>query len=225
MVSEPPVIVVGAGGHAVVVADALLASGRVVLGFVDRDSVKAGEVLFGLPVLGDETALDVRRAGNIELANGIGGSGRAASVLEGTLRRRVQSRLAAQGWDFASVRHPSAIVATSASLGPGTQILAGAVIQPCAQVHEGAIVNTRSVVEHHARVGAFAHIAPAAVLCGEVWVGDESHVGAGAVVRQGIRLASRVVVGAGSVVVRDVHSGLVAGVPARAVLHNARSAL
>lgn len=221
--SNDPVIVVGAGGHAAVVADALLAAGRTVLGFVDDDPAKSGTHVLGLPVLGGDATLDAHRGRGIELANGIGGAGTAAGVGQGTLRRRVQHRLSAAGWTFAAVRHPGAIVSPYAELGPSTQVLAGAVVQPCARVGDGAIVNTRAVVEHHAQVGAFAHIAPGAVLCGEVQVGEEAHVGAGAVVRQGIHLAARVVVAAGAAVTRDVHSGVVAGVPARALPHSPRA--
>ncbi len=220
--NQAPVIVVGAGGHAAVVADTLLAAGRTVLGFVDGDPTKHGTRVLGLPVLGDDAALDAHRGGGVELANGIGGPGSTPSVGQGTLRRRVQHRLSALGWTFVAVRHPGAIVSRFAVLGPSTQVLAGAVVQPCATVGDGAIVNTRAVVEHHAQVGAFAHIAPGAVLCGEVQVGEETHVGAGAVVRQGIHLAARVVVAAGAAVARDVHSGIVAGVPARALRHSAR---
>ena len=222
--SQAPVIVIGAGGHAVVVADALLAAGRTVLGFVDDDPAKAGSHVLGLPVLGNDAALKAHLGRGVELANGIGGPGTADSVSQGTLRRRVQHRLSALGWTFAAVRHPGAIVASSAELGASTQVFAGAVVQPFARIGDGAIVNTRAVIEHHARVGAFAHIAPGAVLCGEVRVGEEAHVGAGAVVRQGIDLAARVVVGAGAAVVRDVQSGMVAGVPARTLPRSPESA-
>ena len=221
--SLAPVIVVGAGGHAVVVADALIAAGRKVLGFVDGEPAKLGTRLLGLPVLGDDAALDAYRSAGIELANGLGGAGSLASVEQGTVRRRVQRRLSGAGWIFTDVRHPSATIAQSAELGAGVQVLAGAVVQPCARVGAGAIVNTRAVVEHHAQVGDFAHIAPGAVLCGNVQVGEETHVGAGAVVRQGIQLAARIVVAAGAAVTRDVLSGVVAGVPARALPHSMRT--
>jgi UDP-3-O-[3-hydroxymyristoyl] glucosamine N-acyltransferase len=90
-------------------------------------------------------------------------------------------------------------------------------VQALARIERGAIVNTCAVVEHHAQVGAFSHIAPGAVLCGHVVVGAESHIGANAVVRQGITLADRVVAGIGAAVVRDVASGAVTGVPARSM--------
>jgi sugar O-acyltransferase (sialic acid O-acetyltransferase NeuD family) len=222
--SQAPIIVIGAGGHATVVADALLAAGRTVLGFLDSDPAKSGARVMGLPLLGDDTVLEGHRGRGIELANGIGGTGSPVSVGQGTTRCRVQQRLSVLGWTFVAVRHPGAIVSPFAELGPSSQVLAGAVVQPYAKVGEGAIVSTRAVVEHHAQVGAFAHIAPGAVLCGEVQVGDETHVGAGAVVRQGIHLGARVVVAAGAAVARDVHSGVVAGVPARALPNRPRSA-
>jgi sugar O-acyltransferase (sialic acid O-acetyltransferase NeuD family) len=210
-----PVIVVGAGGHGIVVADALLAQGRDVIGFVDADAALHGQRLLGLPVLGDDAALTQQRTETTELANGIGGTGDLASVENGSARRRVQQRLETAGWRFASVIHPQAIVSVHAVVEPGAQVLAGAVVQALARIERGAIVNTCAVVEHHAQVGAFSHIAPGAVLCGHVVVGAESHIGANAVVRQGITLAERVVAGIGAAVVRNVAHGAVIGVPAR----------
>lgn len=205
-----PVIVVGAGGHAVVVADTLLATGQAVLGFVDASAAKAGTHLLGLPVLGDEDALREYTPQSVALANGIGGTGREAG-----LRARVQVRLEAAGWRFVTVRHPSAIVSAHAEVGEGAQLLAGSVVQPCACIGRGAIVNTRAVVEHDARVGAFAHVAPGAVLCGNVVLGDGAHVGAGATVRHGVVLGDGVVVGIGAAVVADHAAGVLVGVPAR----------
>jgi FlaA1/EpsC-like NDP-sugar epimerase len=88
--SQAPVIVIGAGGHAVVVADALLAAGRTVLGFVDDDPAKAGSHVLGLPVLGNDAALKAHLGRGIELANGIGGP----------LRERAKMNTASSGCTF-----------------------------------------------------------------------------------------------------------------------------
>jgi sugar O-acyltransferase (sialic acid O-acetyltransferase NeuD family) len=210
--SGAPVIVVGAGGHGIVVADALLAAGREVLGFVDRDPTRHGAPLLGRPVFGDDAALAAHDPRRVELANGIGGAGGSTAA---GLRQRVQHALECAGWRFAGVCHPAAIVSPHAHVDAGAQVLAGAVVQPLASVEAGAIVNTRAVVEHHCRVGAYAHVATGAVLCGDVSVGAGAHVGAGAVVKNGVTLGAGVVVGAGAAVLRDVASGTVVGVPAR----------
>lgn len=210
-----PLIVVGAGGHAVVVADALLAAGERVLGFTDANAALHGRTLCGLPVLGDDHALDAHTPQTLTLANGIGGVGSARGE---PLRRRVQQHLAARGWQFVAVRHPSAVVSPFARIGAASQLLAASVVQPGAEIGEGAIVNTAAVIEHDVDLGAWVHVAPRALVCGSVKIGAHSHIGAGAVVRQGLRLGVDTVVGAGAVVVNDfVGGGMLVGVPARLV--------
>lgn len=208
-----PLIIVGAGGHAGVVADALLASGRHVLGFTDPDPTRHGRMLCGLPVLGDDSVLDRHTPQTLELANGIGGVGNAHRDV---LRRSVQQRLAARGWQFASVRHPAAVVSPFARVGAGVQLLAASVVQAGAEVGEGCIVNTAAVVEHDVVLGAWSHVAPRALVCGGVTLGEGCHIGAGAVVRQGLRLANDTIVGAGAVLIEDCPTGgVLVGVPAR----------
>jgi sugar O-acyltransferase (sialic acid O-acetyltransferase NeuD family) len=218
MTTLPPVIVIGAGGHGIVVADALQRAGREVIGFVDADPATHGQTRLGLPVLGGDGALARFREPSVHLANGLGGLGRAAGPTQGTRRSLVQQRMQADGWHFVDVRHPDSVVSAHATLEPSAQVLAGAVVQPGARVGGGAIVNTRAVVEHDCVVSAFSHVAPGAVMCGNVCVGEQAHVGAGAVVRQGLRIGDRAIVAAGAAVVRDVPADtIVAGVPARAM--------
>lgn len=210
-----PVIVVGAGGHGLVVADALLAAGRRLIGFTDADAARHGTRIAGVPVLGDDDVLRAHARDSVLLANGVGGVGRRGSE---PLRRRLQERLAGEGWRFTDVRHPAAIVSPLALIEPGAQLLAASVVQPGARVGTGAIVNTGAIVEHDTSVGAWTHVAPRALLCGDVYVGEMSHIGAGAVVRQGLRIGAHTTIGAGAVVVRDfAGDGVLVGVPAAAM--------
>ena len=207
-----PVIVIGAGGHASVVADALLASGRVVLGFTDPAPARHDGRLCGLPVLGDDDVLAHYSPNEVELANGMGSLGGSQQPL----RRRVQEMLEGQGWRFCSVVHPSAVVSPFAHLGASVQLMACCIVQPGATVGRGAVVNTGAVIEHDAKVGIWSHIAPRALLCGNTEVGAVSHVGAGAVVRQGVVLGPTTLIGAGAVVVRNfAGDGTLVGIPAQ----------
>jgi sugar O-acyltransferase (sialic acid O-acetyltransferase NeuD family) len=203
------VVIIGSGGHAAVVADAMLAAGRQVLGFTDSDANRHGAQVCGLPVLGDDGVLAQHHPTQVQLANGIGGTRGEA------LRARVQGALEARGWQFTQVRHPSAVVSPFAEVAGSAQLMARAVVQPRAVVGEGCIINTGAVIEHDVRLGAFVHVACGAVLCGEVQVGSHSHIGAAAVVRQGVVLGAHTVVGAGAAVVRPSVGGMtLVGVPA-----------
>jgi sugar O-acyltransferase (sialic acid O-acetyltransferase NeuD family) len=203
-------IVIGAGGHAAVVADALIAAGEMVIGFTDSDSSRQGVMLCGLLVLGDDSVLEAFDRRTHQLANGVCGA-RGTSA-----RQRLQHHFLKDGWQFAEVRHPSAVVSGFAKLGGGVQLFAGSVVQPGAILAEGCIVNTGAVVEHDCRLGEHAHIAPRAVVCGGATIGARSHIGAGAVVRQGIFLADDTIVGAGAIVLRSYSdSCTLVGNPAR----------
>jgi sugar O-acyltransferase (sialic acid O-acetyltransferase NeuD family) len=207
-----PVIVIGAGGHAAVVADALLAAGRQVIGMTDAAIERHGTRVCGAPVLGNDSILEQYGRDQVELANGLGSLGGAAMPL----RRSVQEQLEGQGWRFCSVRHPMAIVSPFARVDTATQLMAGCIVQPGAIVGRGVIVNTAALVEHDVTVGAWSHIAPRAVVCGDVRIGEACHVGAGAVVRQGVALGPVTLVGAGAVVVKSfVGNGALVGLPAQ----------
>ncbi len=209
---DRPVIVVGAGGHAKVLIDALLLSGARVLGCTDADPARRGGHVLGVPILGDDTALDAHGRDAVDLVIGVG------STRAQPLRRQLHGRLGAAGWRIVGVRHPACIVAPSARIGQFVQVLAGAIVQAGATVGEATIVNTGAVVEHDVQVGAFCHVAPRALLCGDVIIGDGVHVGAGAVVLQSLRLGAGMVVGAGAVVTASQDAaGLLVGVPARRV--------
>ncbi len=210
-----PILIIGAGGHAAVVADALLAAGERVLGFTNTDTARHDRVVCGLHVLGDDRVLDAHTPDTLTLANGLGGVGSVAA------RLTMQQRLQARGWRFVNVRHPAALVSRFARVHDGAQLLAASVVQAGAEVGEGCIVNTAAVVEHDVTLGGWVHVAPRALVCGDVAIGARSHIGAGAVVRQGIRLGEETVVGAGAVVVRDfAGGGLLIGVPAYPVEHD-----
>lgn len=203
-----PVIIVGAGGHGQVLADALRLSGVTVLGFVDRAA--SGQVA-GLPVLGDDGVLEV--GAGYDLVNGLGWTGAEAGR---GLRRAVQARLEAAGFRFVGARHPSAVVAAGALLAEDVQLMAGSIVQCGATLESGVIVNSGAIVEHGVHLGAFTHCASGAILCGDARIGADAHVGAGAVVRQGLALEDGVVVGAGAVVVSaGTGEGALIGVPAK----------
>lgn len=113
--------------------------------------------------------------------------------------------------------HPKAVVAPSAVLCDGCQVLAGAHVCTEVQVGEASIINTASSVDHESVLGRGVHIAPGATLAGCVTVGDHSFIGCGAVILPRIKVGRNVIVGAGAVVTRDVADGKVAfGNPARA---------
>ena len=196
--SEPPVVLLGAGGHGGVVLDTLLLTGRDVAGVCDPALEGNTTGPRGLPILDEHRLPETHPPDHFALANGVG-------MLPGqATRRALFERMTALGYAFTIVCHPRAIVADTAVLRPGAQIMAGAIVQNASEIGTGTILNTGAQVDHDCHIGNFAHVAPGAVLSGDVEIGEGAFVGAGAVVGHGVRIGRGAVVGAGAIILRDV---------------------
>lgn len=204
-----PVILIGGGGHAKVLADILLMLDVKVIGFTDINYKKSTEKVLGIPCLGmDEEVLKYPSA-EILLVNGLGSTERPFK------RGELFHFFKKQGYSFYSLIHPSAIISSYVELGEGVQIMAGAIVHAGSKLGDNVIVNTRASVDHDCYLGAHVHLAPGVTLSGGVWIGEQTHIGTGASVIQNVKIGVNCFVAAGALVVKDIQSGKsVRGVPA-----------
>ena len=209
------VVLIGAGGHARVLIDALRADQEAELcAVVDSNRDLWSSDLDGVPVVGgDECLKKLSQTGATHFVIAMGGLGQAE------LRRKLFEHALQLGLTPAAVRHPAATCSSRAEIANGVQLLAQCVVNAGATLLENSIINTAAIVEHDCWIDSHAHIAPRACLAGGVHVGTGAHVGLGAVVKEKVRIGEHAVVGAGAVVIQDVpaHSTVV-GVPAKPIL-------
>lgn len=200
------VVVIGAGGHAKVVIEALRWSGWTVIGCTDGDPTP--RTILGVPVIGGDEVLPSVRASGVSHAFPAFGNN--------SLRERVGDQLLELGFEVPIAMGPNVNLSPSATVGRGVALFAGSTVNAEATLNDFVIINTGASVDHDSRIGRAAHIAPGCALAGCVTVGDRAFLGAGVSVIPGIDIGSDTVVGAGSVVVRDLPSGVTAmGAPAR----------
>lgn len=197
-------LILGAGGHAKVIAEILRHLGAQLDGFVAPGLVVGSEFFHSTIIGGDEDVLQWQ-SDEVSLFNGIG------SLPNNTLRWRVAEKMRGHGYTFSKVLHPLAIVAQDVTLEEGAQVMAGVVIQPDTAIGQDSIVNTGATIDHDCLIGKQCHIAPGVSCSGGVKIGDDCHIGAGAVITQGVTIGRGCVVAAGSVVYRDMedHSRLI----------------
>jgi sugar O-acyltransferase (sialic acid O-acetyltransferase NeuD family) len=190
---------IGYSGHSFVALDILKLSGYDIIGYCDIVEKEFNP--YAIPYLGTER--------NGETIKKISSEAYFISVGENSIRGKIYNSLVPQLGQPVNAVHPSAILAASIVLGDGVMIAAGAVLNPLVRIGKGVICNTSCTIDHECRVGDFSHIAPGAILCGNVTVGQGSFIGAGAVIRQGISIGENVMIGAGCVVVRNVPDNVV----------------
>jgi sugar O-acyltransferase (sialic acid O-acetyltransferase NeuD family) len=198
-------VLVGAGGHAKVVYDAILegkiaASVRV----IDDDPARAGSAFLDLRVEAPGGPL-------AELPLHV-----HVAVGDNRARQTAWERLQTAGKRLVTIAHPRAQVSSRATIKAGAFVAALAIVAPGATVAECAIINHMAVVDHDCFVGPGVHIAPHATLGGGARIGTGALIGAGAIVLPGVTVGEWAVVGAGAVVTRQVVEGsTVVGIPAR----------
>jgi len=192
------VILLGAGGHAKVLLDALRLAGVQVKGVVDPVLAGSSTLWRAIPIIGNDDDLLKLNPDQVILVNGTG------SLPSSSLRHRLFNRFTEAGFQFMNVIHPSALIGAGVELGEGVQVMAGAIIQADTAIGSNSIINTGALVDHDCVIGPDVHLAPGVVVSGGVTIGEGAHVGTGSSIIQGISIGAGAIVGAGTVVVKDV---------------------
>lgn len=206
---KPKLVIWGAGGHAMVVADIVrLRDEYEIVAFIDDvNPSRQGTMFCGAPVLGREQLDAFRQEGVRHMILGFG---------DCDARLELTDLVVAKGFTLAKAIHPGASVASDVLVGPGTVVKALAVVEPGAVLGQNVIIGAQAYVGHECIVEDGVHMSGGARLGGKSSVGRGAWIGLGATVKDRIRIGERAQIGAGSVVLQDIPDLVVAfGVPAR----------
>ncbi len=205
------IVILGAGGHGRVVLDIILqAKEHKPVGFLDNNNQLHGRRIDGLPVLGGLEKLDGLRQRGIQ--------GICIAIGDNGTRRAISNALEHTEFQLISAIHPSAQIASSAMVGRGVVVAAGALVAAHCQIGDLVILNTGCIIDHESMIGTAAHICPGVRLAGHVTVESGAFLGIGSTVVQNTKIGFEAVVGAGAVVLQEVvPMTTVVGVPAREV--------
>lgn len=194
MSDSKSVFLFGYSGHAYVIIESLLDAGYQVKGYFDFKEAEKNP--YGLKYLGYEGEVDVKSIVGDDLV--------FPSIGDNLIRKKVITLFDKYQLNQFVAVDPSANVSRTAFINPSTYIGKNVMVNAQTKIGKGLILNTGCIIEHECQLSDFVHIAPGAVLCGNVSVGNDSFIGANSVVRQNVEIGEKIVIGAGSVVVSDV---------------------
>lgn len=200
-------LILGAGGHGLVVADAAIKMGVwSEVNFLD-DNENLKLQIPNIAVIGNISELKKFKKKYQDVFIAIG---------DNCHRLKLLRELVADGISVPVIKHPSSIISSCSELASGCFLAANSVLGVGAKLGLGCIINSSATVDHENILADCVHISPGAHLGGGVKVGECSWVGIGASIREQVSIGANVMVGAGAAVIGDVEDNLqVVGVPAR----------
>lgn len=208
-----PLLLIGAGGFARETIELVRAINREAptwepIGLLDDDPELRGHEILGVPVLGPCAAVDEYREASIAAC--------VASPQDPLRRLRLVARLGLPLERYATLLHPGATIAGSATIGPGSVVHANAVLTADIRVGWHVAVMPAVVLTHDDVVEDGVTFGAGVCVAGGVTIEAGAYIGAGALLREHVTIGAGATIGMGAVVTKPVPSGeLWYGSPAR----------
>jgi sugar O-acyltransferase (sialic acid O-acetyltransferase NeuD family) len=193
-----PILLVGGGGHVRACIDVIEAEGKFeIQGIVERIDGQQVSVL-GYQVIGSDADLARLLSATPAALVTVG------QVKSPAARIELYGLLTRLGAEMPKIASPTSYVSKHSSIGEGTIIMHGSIINALASVGRNCIINSQALVEHDARIGDHCHVSTGAKVNGGVKIGSRTFIGSGAILREGVSVGANCVIGAGAVVLHDL---------------------
>ena len=200
-------IMIGASGHGKVCADIALKLKKYdkILFLDDDENIKE---CLGFPVVGKST----------DAEQYINEADFFVAIGNGKIRKKVVEQLLDLKATITTLIHPMAVIGSCVTIGRGSVVMAGAVVNPGSNIGQGCIINTCASVDHDCKLEDYVHVSVGAHVCGTVEIGECTWIGAGVTVKNNVKISNDCMIGAGAVVVKDIdETGTYVGVPAKLI--------
>lgn len=199
--SKPPILLVGAGGHARACIDVIEQEGRYAVAGLTGVPDEAGSSVLGYPVLGSDADLPALLRDYPYALVAVG------HIKTPQIRMKLFDLLERSGFIIPTIISPHAYVSPHAKLGAGTIVMHGAMVNAAAVVGRNCILNSQSLVEHDVIIADHCHVATAAVINSGVSIGAGTFIGSNSCVRQCLAIGEHCLIGMGQRVLADCAAG------------------
>lgn len=203
-ISSMHVVILGASGHARVIADIVRCAGDIVEGFLDDRDASAFPEIRMLGKISDVEQIHTENPDYMFIV-GIGRYEARVTIVDKH-----------PNLPFYTAIHPSSVIASDCKIGTGTVIMANAVVNTGTTIGIHSIINTGATVDHDCMIADYVHISPGAHVSGTVEIGKGTWISVGACIVNNVSVCPECVIGAGAVVLKSIGvAGTYVGIPAK----------
>lgn len=196
-----PLLLIGGGGHCKACIDVIEATGAFQIAGIVQPQADGRESVLDYSILGSDEDLPALLAQTPQAIVTVG------QIKSPEARIRLFDLLKTHGAALVVIKSPSAYCSRHATLGEGTILMHGCLVNANARIGANCIINSQALIEHDVEIADHCHIATGARVNGGVRIGTGCFIGSGAILRQGITIGDGAVIGAGQVVLRDIAAG------------------
>jgi sugar O-acyltransferase (sialic acid O-acetyltransferase NeuD family) len=194
-------ILIGAGGHSRSCIDAIEQEGKFKIGGLVGLGEEVGFSHFGYQVLAIDSELSALAKEFQYALISIG------QIQSPELRIHLYELTLEAGFLLPTIIAPTAYVSPNATVGAGTVVMHGAILNAGVSVGDNCIINTRALLEHDSQVSDHCHISTGAILNGDASIGTGSFIGSGSVIKEGVSVGAGSVVGMGLALRHNLDDG------------------
>jgi len=180
-----------------------------ILGWVDNDQTKTGQLFFGYLVLGTPEILRQEVYKDVSLVNNI--------TTDALTRKETTHQLLSYGLPFLSLVHPS-VSLKDVTIGEGVLIHEHVILEAYVKISDYVAIASGAIICHESSIGTYSFISSGVKVAGLVTIDKCVTLFLGAMIAPRIKIGESAKVSAGSVIFEDVEPlAIVGGNPARRV--------
>lgn len=143
------IIVIGAGGHGKVIADAIVKMGKYELkGFIDVNEPVGSKIFDEYKVISSQQDIEALVNNSTKFVIGVGNN-EARKKLRDNFPKNIA---------WATIIHPTAVIAHDVEIGIGSVVLANTTINAGSNIGEFTIIDSGTIVDHDCEIGDFNHL-------------------------------------------------------------------
>ena len=174
------IILIGAGGHCTSCIDVIETQKKFkIIGLIDNIKKK---LLLGYKIIGNDKEIKKfsKKAYYALITTG--------HIKNSKIRENLFKKISNYGFKFPVIISPLSYVSKHASIGEGTIVMHGSVINAGAKIGKNCIINSKSLIEHDVVIEDYCHISTRSTVNGGVIIKKNSFVGSCSVIKQNLKI-------------------------------------